>query len=82
MLCSYNILTSVCLFQDYELQLVAYRAQVEPLASPLKKTKMESASDNIIQEVSEFSISAVLSLVCFHLSSYISLFLFDRSLKD
>ncbi|XP_053350326.1 plectin isoform X3 [Clarias gariepinus] len=36
--------------KDYELQLVAYRAQVEPLASPLKKTKMESASDNIIQE--------------------------------
>lgn len=37
--------------QDYELQLVAYRAQVEPLASPLKKTKLDSASDNIIQEV-------------------------------
>ncbi|KAF5905746.1 microtubule-actin cross-linking factor 1-like, partial [Clarias magur] len=36
--------------KDYELQLVAYRAQVEPLTSPLKKTKMESASDNIIQE--------------------------------
>lgn len=38
--------------QDYELQLIAYKAQVEPLASPLKKTKMDSASDNIIQEVS------------------------------
>lgn len=37
--------------QDYELQLVAYRAQVEPLAAPLKKTKLDSASDNIIQEV-------------------------------
>ncbi|KAI2655804.1 Plectin [Labeo rohita] len=36
--------------KDYELQLVAYKAQVEPLTSPLKKTKMESASDNIIQE--------------------------------
>ncbi|XP_056141828.1 plectin-like isoform X1 [Lampris incognitus] len=36
--------------KDYELQLVAYKAQVEPLASPLKKTKMDSASDNIIQE--------------------------------
>ncbi|CAB1333620.1 unnamed protein product [Coregonus sp. 'balchen'] len=35
--------------KDYELQLVAYKAQVEPL-SPLKKTKMDSASDNIIQE--------------------------------
>lgn len=52
MLRSYSILRSIYLFQDYELQLVAYRAQVEPLASPLKKTKMESASDNIIQEVS------------------------------
>ncbi|XP_067256156.1 plectin isoform X4 [Chanodichthys erythropterus] len=36
--------------KDYELQLVAYKAQVEPLTSPLKKTKMDSASDNIIQE--------------------------------
>ncbi|XP_078789370.1 plectin-like isoform X47 [Oryzias latipes] len=36
--------------KDYELQLVAYRAQVEPLASPVKKTKLDSASDNIIQE--------------------------------
>ncbi|XP_030637762.1 plectin isoform X2 [Chanos chanos] len=36
--------------KDYELQLVAYKAQVEPLKSPIKKTKMESASDNIIQE--------------------------------
>lgn len=30
---------------------MAYKAQVEPLASPLKKTKLDSASDNIIQEV-------------------------------
>lgn len=37
--------------QDYELQLVAYSAQVEPLSAPLKKTKLDSASDNIIQEV-------------------------------
>ncbi|XP_049331992.1 plectin a isoform X7 [Astyanax mexicanus] len=36
--------------KDYELQLVTYKALVEPIASPLKKTKMESASDNIIQE--------------------------------
>ncbi|KAM6959380.1 LOW QUALITY PROTEIN: plectin a [Aplochiton taeniatus] len=36
--------------KDYELQVVTYKALVEPLASPLKKTKMESASDNIIQE--------------------------------
>jgi len=37
--------------QDYELQLVAYKAHMDPLASPLKKTKMDSASDDIIQEV-------------------------------
>uniref|UniRef100_A0A8C5EJQ2 Plectin-like n=1 Tax=Gouania willdenowi TaxID=441366 RepID=A0A8C5EJQ2_GOUWI len=37
--------------KDYELQLIAYKAQVEPHASsPLKKTKLDSASDNIIQE--------------------------------
>ncbi|XP_062321017.1 plectin isoform X13 [Osmerus eperlanus] len=36
--------------KDYELQLVAYKAHMEPLASPLKKSKMDSASDNIIQE--------------------------------
>lgn len=42
----------IFLIQDYELQLIAYKALIEPLASPLKKTKMESISDNIIQEVS------------------------------
>nr|XP_033495769.1 plectin-like [Epinephelus lanceolatus] len=36
--------------KDYELQLVAYKAHVDPLASPLKKSKLDSASDNIIQE--------------------------------
>ncbi|XP_062342512.1 plectin a isoform X6 [Osmerus eperlanus] len=36
--------------KDYELQVVTYRALEEPLASPIKKTKMEFASDNIIQE--------------------------------
>ncbi|KAM9806533.1 plectin-like isoform 25-T25 [Syngnathus typhle] len=36
--------------KDYELQLVAYKAQVEPHTSPLKKTKLDSTSDNIIQE--------------------------------
>ncbi|XP_031731960.1 plectin isoform X5 [Anarrhichthys ocellatus] len=36
--------------KDYELQLVAYKAHMDPLASPLKKTKLDSASDNIIQE--------------------------------
>lgn len=46
-----SLLLLLFFFQDYELQLVAYKAQVEPLTSPLKKTKMDSASDNIIQEV-------------------------------
>ncbi|XP_034154497.2 plectin a isoform X4 [Pangasianodon hypophthalmus] len=36
--------------KDHELQLVTYRALVEPIASPLKKLKVESASDSIIQE--------------------------------
>ncbi|XP_063042063.1 plectin a isoform X4 [Engraulis encrasicolus] len=36
--------------KDYELQLVTYKALGEPLASPAKKSKMESVSDNIIQE--------------------------------
>ncbi|XP_019910984.2 plectin a isoform X1 [Esox lucius] len=36
--------------KDYELQVVTYKALVEPMASPLKKTKMECASDDIIQE--------------------------------
>ncbi|XP_037836259.1 plectin [Kryptolebias marmoratus] len=42
--------TYIDTIKDYELQLIAYRAQVEPLATPLKKTKLDSASDNIIQE--------------------------------
>ena len=32
--------------------MVTYKAMQDPIASPLKKTKMESASDDIIQEVS------------------------------
>ncbi|XP_073488427.1 plectin isoform X2 [Aquarana catesbeiana] len=39
--------------KDLELQLVTYKAQVEPVASPLKKPKVQSASDNIIQEYVE-----------------------------
>ena len=38
-------------FQDYELQILTYKALQDPISSPLKKRKMESASDNIIQEV-------------------------------
>uniref|UniRef100_F6PJQ3 Proteasomal ubiquitin receptor ADRM1 n=1 Tax=Xenopus tropicalis TaxID=8364 RepID=F6PJQ3_XENTR len=37
--------------KDFELHLVTYKAQVEPAASPIKKPKVQSASDNIIQEV-------------------------------
>ncbi|XP_077637589.1 plectin [Lonchura striata] len=36
--------------KDYELQLVSFKAQVEPVASPAKKPKVQSASDSIIQE--------------------------------
>lgn len=38
-------------FQDYEFQILTYKALQDPIASPLKKPKMECASDNIIQEV-------------------------------
>ncbi|XP_072911338.1 plectin-like isoform X5 [Hemitrygon akajei] len=37
--------------KDYELQLVTYKVQSEPVASPVKKQKMVSASDSVIQEV-------------------------------
>ncbi|XP_068953172.1 plectin isoform X11 [Petaurus breviceps papuanus] len=36
--------------KDYELQLVTYKAQVEPVASPAKKPKVQSVSDSVIQE--------------------------------
>ncbi|XP_068094244.1 plectin isoform X4 [Hyperolius riggenbachi] len=39
--------------KDFELQLVTYKAQVEPVASPVKKPKVQSSSDNIIQEYVE-----------------------------
>ncbi|XP_069588296.1 plectin-like isoform X5 [Ranitomeya imitator] len=39
--------------KDFELQLVTYKAQVEPAASPVKKPKVQSTSDNIIQEYVE-----------------------------
>lgn len=41
---------SVCL-QDYELQLITYKAQLEPVASPAKKPKVQSGSESVIQEV-------------------------------
>uniref|UniRef100_A0A7N6F9T0 Plectin n=1 Tax=Anabas testudineus TaxID=64144 RepID=A0A7N6F9T0_ANATE len=36
--------------KDYEFQILTYKALQDPIASPLKKPKMECASDNIIQE--------------------------------
>ncbi|XP_034868012.1 plectin isoform X7 [Mirounga leonina] len=36
--------------KDYELQLVTYKAQLEPVASPAKKPKVQSGSESIIQE--------------------------------
>uniref|UniRef100_UPI00398E7719 plectin-like n=1 Tax=Pristiophorus japonicus TaxID=55135 RepID=UPI00398E7719 len=36
--------------KDYELHLVTYKAQIEPVASPVKKQKVVSASDTVIQE--------------------------------
>lgn len=36
--------------QDYELQLVTYKAQLEPVASPAKKPKVQSGSESVIQE--------------------------------
>ncbi|XP_069372536.1 plectin a isoform X29 [Paralichthys olivaceus] len=36
--------------KDYEFQVLTYKALQDPIASPLKKPKMECASDNIIQE--------------------------------
>ncbi|XP_078085939.1 plectin-like isoform X6 [Mustelus asterias] len=37
--------------KDYELQLVTYKAQMEPVLSPVKKQKVISASDTVIQEL-------------------------------
>lgn len=37
--------------QDYELQLITYKAQLEPVASPAKKPKVQSGSESVIQEV-------------------------------
>ncbi|XP_029298758.1 plectin a isoform X2 [Cottoperca gobio] len=36
--------------KDYELHILTYKALQDPKASPLKKPKIECASDNIIQE--------------------------------
>ncbi|XP_038935779.1 plectin isoform X21 [Rattus norvegicus] len=36
--------------KDYELQLITYKAQLEPVASPAKKPKVQSGSESVIQE--------------------------------
>ncbi|KAM6171517.1 plectin isoform 6-T6 [Erethizon dorsatum] len=36
--------------KDYELHLVTYKAQLEPVASPAKKPKVQSGSESVIQE--------------------------------
>ncbi|XP_051687173.1 plectin isoform X29 [Oryctolagus cuniculus] len=36
--------------KDYELQLVTYKAQLEPVASPAKKPKVQSGAESVIQE--------------------------------
>ena len=42
----------VCVWQDYELQLMTYRAFVESTQkSPVKRRRMHSSSDAITQEV-------------------------------
>lgn len=48
-----------CFPQDYELQLVTYKAQLEPVASPAKKPKVQSGSESVIQEVGPRAVAAV-----------------------
>ncbi|KAM6899220.1 LOW QUALITY PROTEIN: plectin a [Xenentodon cancila] len=48
--CQKNAKAYIDSLKDYELLILMYKALQDPTASPLKKPKMESASDNIIQE--------------------------------
>ncbi|GAA6233264.1 plectin-like [Lates japonicus] len=48
--CQNNAKAYIDSVKDYEFQILTYRALQDPIASPLKKPKMECASDNIIQE--------------------------------
>uniref|UniRef100_A0A8D3BXR0 Plectin n=1 Tax=Scophthalmus maximus TaxID=52904 RepID=A0A8D3BXR0_SCOMX len=48
--CHKNAKTYIDSVKDYEFQILTYKALQDPIASPLKKPKMECASDNIIQE--------------------------------
>ncbi|XP_029370793.1 plectin a isoform X3 [Echeneis naucrates] len=48
--CQKNAKAYIDSVKDYEFQILTYKALQDPIASPLKKPKMECASDNIIQE--------------------------------
>ncbi|XP_040910156.1 plectin a isoform X4 [Toxotes jaculatrix] len=48
--CHKNAKAYIDSVKDYEFQILTYKALQDPIASPLKKPKMECASDNIIQE--------------------------------
>ncbi|KAM9838534.1 plectin a [Aulostomus maculatus] len=48
--CQKNAKDYIDSVKDYELQILTYKALQDPIASPLKKPKMECASDDIIQE--------------------------------
>ncbi|KAM4725309.1 plectin a isoform 2-T2 [Anableps anableps] len=48
--CEKNAKAYIDSVKDYELLVLTYRALQDPMASPLKKPRMECASDNIIQE--------------------------------
>lgn len=41
----------LCVLKDYELLVLTYRALQDPTSSPLKKPRMETSSDGVIQEV-------------------------------
>ncbi|XP_038126650.1 plectin a isoform X6 [Cyprinodon tularosa] len=48
--CQKNAKAYIDSVKDYELLVLTYRALQDPMASPLKKPRMECASDDIIQE--------------------------------
>ncbi|XP_032391252.1 plectin a isoform X7 [Etheostoma spectabile] len=48
--CQKNAKAYIDSVKDYEFQILTYKALQDPIASPLKKPKMENASDDIIQE--------------------------------
>lgn len=65
-----NSISFTFCFQDYEFQILTYRALQDPIASPLKKPKMECVSDDIIQEVGFNSVCLKAVSVC--LSAFVS----------